>query len=414
MATPNNIRTVSGRDRLKIRIKPYWTNVGGNLSVGYRRNKTVDLWTARCFIEKGKYSYLPPFPADQVKGVKGADVFDKVQAIALQWVKTLRSDTTKPNPRKSGLYTLRDVVDDYYLKRLTNKTGKKSAKDARTKLEPHFMQDNDFADIPLLSLTNTDISACLANIVVVDKDGNDNERKSKSTANRTLNDLKAALNYAYHCDKIDSKRAWERVKPFRNVEGARMIILDKGQRGQLLKAADPDIRDLIQAGLYTGARKGEITRLVAADLDSPTSTIHIKEGKTKKRDSALSSTALAWFDSMAAQCPASSDLIFKKSDGNAWGDKDHYRPFAYAVTAANVQIIEHNKYCTDTSQLIAAIPTNTSYYTLRHTFISQALLDGMVPSAIAKTCGTSAAMIEKNYGKFFQKDIVAMLEGVHI
>jgi site-specific recombinase XerD len=46
----------------------------------------------------------------------------------------------------------------------------------------------------------------------------------------------------------------------------------------------------------------------------------------------------------------------------------------------------------------AGLPKETCLYTLRHSFITQALLDGMTTLEVAKMVGTSLAMIDKHYG----------------
>jgi site-specific recombinase XerD len=50
----------------------------------------------------------------------------------------------------------------------------------------------------------------------------------------------------------------------------------------------------------------------------------------------------------------------------------------------------------------AGLPKETCLYTLRHSFITQALLDGMSTLVVAKMVGTSLAMIEKHYGHLVQ------------
>lgn len=46
----------------------------------------------------------------------------------------------------------------------------------------------------------------------------------------------------------------------------------------------------------------------------------------------------------------------------------------------------------------ADLPGNTCLYTLRHSFITQALLDGVSTLEVSKIVGTSLPMIEKHYG----------------
>lgn len=45
------------------------------------------------------------------------------------------------------------------------------------------------------------------------------------------------------------------------------------------------------------------------------------------------------------------------------------------------------------------------FYSTRHTFISEMLRRGHHPKAIAEYCGTSVAMIERSYGRFFPKSL---------
>ena len=48
-----------------------------------------------------------------------------------------------------------------------------------------------------------------------DPDNEDARRARKATANRILTMLKAALNRAFHADRVSSDTAWRKVKPFR-------------------------------------------------------------------------------------------------------------------------------------------------------------------------------------------------------
>jgi integrase len=46
----------------------------------------------------------------------------------------------------------------------------------------------------------------------------------------------------------------------------------------------------------------------------------------------------------------------------------------------------------------AKLPPGVCLYTLRHSFITQAITDGMTTLDVARLCGTSFGMIEKHYG----------------
>ncbi len=108
-------------------------------------------------------------------------------------------------------------------------------------------------------------------------------RARRATANRVLTMLKAALNHAYDEGHIANRDAWGRkLKPFRNVEVARVHYLTVAQAGRLLNACDADFRPLVQATLETGCRYSELTRLVVDDFNPDASTITIGKSKSGK------------------------------------------------------------------------------------------------------------------------------------
>jgi integrase len=57
----------------------------------------------------------------------------------------------------------------------------------------------------------------------------------------------------------------------------------------------------------------------------------------------------------------------------------------------------------------AKLPLGVCLYTLRHSFICQALQDGLPVSDVGKYVGTSAQMIEKNYHHLIHSHVRARL-----
>jgi integrase len=55
-------------------------------------------------------------------------------------------------------------------------------------------------------------------------------------------------------------------------------------------------------------------------------------------------------------------------------------------------------------RVVAEPDQRTTFYSLRHTYISGALKVGVPPKAVADHCGTSLAMIQKHYSKFIPED----------
>ena len=64
----------------------------------------------------------------------------------------------------------------------------------------------------------------------------DARRARKATANRILTMLKAALNRAFHTDRVPTDMAWRKVKPFKRVDEAVVRYLTAAEARRLVKA----------------------------------------------------------------------------------------------------------------------------------------------------------------------------------
>ncbi len=71
-------------------------------------------------------------------------------------------------------------------------------------------------------------------------------RARRSTANRVLTILKAALNHAYHENKVVSDDAWRKVKPFREADSAVVRYLNADECRRIVNACAADFRSLVQ------------------------------------------------------------------------------------------------------------------------------------------------------------------------
>jgi hypothetical protein len=79
-------------------------------------------------------------------------------------------------------------------------------------------------------------------------------RARRSTANRLLTVLKAALNRAFHDGHIASDEAWRKVKPFREANAAVIHYLSDAEIRQLVNATQGRFRNLVCGALVTGCR----------------------------------------------------------------------------------------------------------------------------------------------------------------
>ena len=101
-------------------------------------------------------------------------------------------------------------------------------------------------------------------------------------------------------------------------------------------------------------------------------------GKTGPRTFPLSPVALEFF-SRLAQDKLPKAFLLTRDEGKPWGHSDW------------------DELVKDAAQG-GALPPETCLYTLRHSFITQVLLDGMSTLEVSKMVGTSLQMIEKHYG----------------
>jgi integrase len=80
------------------------------------------------------------------------------------------------------------------------------------------------------------------------------------------------------------------------VEVARVRCLTVAEAERLINACDPEFRALVRAGLETGCRYGELTRLEVCDFNPDASTLAIRQSKSgKPRHVVLTDEGAAFF-----------------------------------------------------------------------------------------------------------------------
>src|SRR3546814_4816139 len=101
-------------------------------------------------------------------------------------------------------------------------------------------------------------------------DTDEARRRRRSSTNRILTILKAALNAAYRNGKAPADDAWRRVRPFPKAETPKLRYLQEDEIRRLVNASEPALRPLGQAELLTDTRYARLSALEARDCD-PTS-----------------------------------------------------------------------------------------------------------------------------------------------
>ncbi|MDB5533221.1 MAG: integrase family protein [Hyphomicrobiales bacterium] len=395
--TQSKIESRTQRRKLKPgRQAHFRTLVPGRSHVGYQRNEGAA--EGRWFLRRyngSAYSIEPLGLADDVKEADGERVlnFEQAHRKALTAV-----DAAEGKPK--GRLTVRKALANYidFLEAQGRPT-----EDTQRRAVAHILPK--LGDVELVSLTSDKIRKWLAALASAPafvrtkkgerqnyKEATDDAetiRRRRSSANRVLTILKAALNHAYDEKHVVSNDAWgRRVKPFRDVDVARVRYLSIAEAKRLINACAPDFRPLVISALETGCRYGELTRLEVEDFNPDAGTVNIRKSKSGKvRHVVLTDQGVAFFRQACAG-RARSQLMFRRADGEPWKASHQNRPMREACARAK-------------------ITPPVGIHGLRHTWASHAVMNGVPLLVVAKNLGhANTVMVEKHYGHLAQTYIV--------
>ena len=207
------------------------------------------------------------------------------------------------------------------------------------------------------------------------------------TANRSLDNLKAALNKALKDRLVATDAGWKTVSRFEKVNRRRELFLTLEQRTELLQHCDDDLRDFCTGLLFTAARPGELANCDLSDFDLVAGTLRV-DGKTGRRTVALSTSAVAHFKKVSQNRIGKQPLLVRDVPAlppgiepiDARWNKDNWKKrFRTAAKAAH-------------------LPSDVVPYSLRHAAISELVMSGMDVYVMATIAGTSVDMIQRHYG----------------
>lgn len=359
----NPIDSKTKRTKLAPRREPYWSRLVAGGYVGFRRLAEGEgTWIARWRDEEGKQHY---------RALGHFDDYDEAAKAANTWIK---ANTQGTSPRATTV----EGACKAYIESLRLEQRLATAKDAEGRLR-RLVYGQTFGQIELDKLKTTHITRWRGKQIEQGEDDDEEDlRKAKDTANRTLNTLKAALNYALKSHLVAGDSGWKTVTPFPDVARRRKsAFIDLKARQRLLAKCDDDLRTLLTALLLTGARPGEIARLNAADFDRKQKTLTLN-GKTGQRTVAVSTAAAKFFTELSREVIGTAPML-RKEDGGRWNKDAWKKPIKEAAKAAG-------------------LPLEIVAYSLRHTAISEMIMGGMDTYKVAALTGTSVLMIERNYG----------------
>jgi integrase len=351
--------TRAARAKLKARGRPYFRSIAEGTHLGYRKGKTEGKWVVRRYA--GNQSYITDTigTADDTADADGTHVLTFFQAQE-------RARETGSKLVYAGPYRVKDAIDDY-LAFLGDRS-----KSIAGRIRKHVAPLDDV----LVEQLTADMIRRWHNSMVKPSKDLEIERKSKVSANRVLATLKSALYLAFKEDKCSNFMAWRRVDLYKNVVRARTRYLTLAECERLINASEPEFRVLVQGALETGARYGELCRMVCSDFNPDSGTIHVLKSKTGRERHIILTDAGAEFFSQLTAGQSSDAPMF----GRVWRADYQTRRMIAAC---------HN----------ARIKPAVNFHQLRHTWASHSVMAGMPLNVVARNLGhVDTKMVEKHYG----------------
>jgi integrase len=384
----------TGRSKLKPRREPFWMKISKGQHLGYRRvDSQRGTWIARYrpinSSTLGKRKYRALGEADDILDADGSRIlsFADAQRAAGEFFKSADKDDGDDDESHPGAaLTVARAVQEYLEHRTAH--GAKAVGSDRLNLNAHVLPSLGSVRVDALThkqLERWQRQLALAPARVRSAKGeqafadapqtDDAKRARRATANRVWASFRPCLAHAALKHGVLDE-GWRRIRPFKGVSAARVRWLTREEATRLINASQGDFRDLVTAGLLTGARYGELGRLTAEDFNG--STLFIQESKGgKPRHIALTDEARAFFGRLTRG--RSPKALLLTNGGQRWKRSNQEKPMDAACAAARIE--------------------GASFHTLRHTFASWLVQKGVPLAMVATQTGhSSIAMIERHYG----------------
>lgn len=373
------IDTVAGRSKLKPKKgnEPYWHRLASGHFVGYRPSttRTGGTWLARIWISAtGK---KPSVALSGIDTYPAHEHFTRAVERANAWFETFASGFV-PSSNTVG-----DACKEY-VKHTRVEKGEKAANDAEGRFK-RWLYDTPLAATELSRLRTEDIQALrnrLATVTTRKKKDTESKAPAKSTVNREMTPLRAALNLAHEKGHTNSDLAWRKsLKPIKGASNRRELYLNREQRASLLSHADPDFVPFLKCLASLPLRPGALAALSVGSFDIKLNTISIRADKGHEVRYIELPNALAGYLASQIDSRDPTEPLLPQPNGAPW-NKDTWNPAIKQAAKA------------------ASLPPSSTAYTLRHSVITDLIVGGLDLLTVARISGTSITMIEKHYGHF--------------
>ena len=404
---PPKIQIREDRVNLKLRGHGYFLPLLPRVAIGYKRCKNVGRWVIR--IRRFNTTTARPYIvrtfalADDLDQPDGKYIlsFKQAQTRALEW-SAAYSATGRfplepeykqpqiPTPAPSSQYTFAHAARDYY--RWRQISGRETFRQLytwRTYIEPEFntvvidelkaKQVWDWFERISNTASYTNTPWGRQPLHSGPPKTLEARRRRQRTANAVLVEFRAILNHAYVTGRVDSKSAWDRVKNIPMSPRPRQRILSVEECERLLQACQPDLRRLIEVGLLTGCRFGEVKRLRVDDFLDESGKLFIQLTKLKRsRHVTLTERGIELFTLLlASRRPG--DYILSPSNAERWSTRRYYHRLQRAAQRAD-------------------IPPPINFQLLRRTYASHAAMAGVPLTVIANQLGhANTITLEQHY-----------------
>jgi integrase len=334
------------RLRLEFRKKPYWMTLSEGQHLGYYRGRRVRKWVARFRQPGGSRSYQEATiaEADDYVDSDGSKIlsFKQAQETARRWF----ADMGQNDYCSSRPYLVADALNDY----LESFAGK-DLENTRRRIEAIICPQiggHDTAKLTAKIIVDWHLALANAPARLRTAPGAaqnyrptantaDARRSRRSSANRILTILKAALNVAYRNEKIADDNAWRRVRPFAKADAPRLRSLGDDESRRLVSACNANFRPMVMAALLTGARYSELATLEVRDFDAQSQSLWLRDTKSGTPRPVYLEGEGFRLVSEAIVGKSRTEMIFPRPDGKRWGAAHQMRPMQAACRAAGLE-----------------------------------------------------------------------------
>jgi len=401
----------SAREKLRPSGKPYYRPLERNLHLGYRKGKHGGKWVARHYLGDEKYAVETIGAADDFADADGGEVltFHQAQGRARERAQALAEEARIAS--LGPVVTVRNAIERYLTARERREAkdhGDEGLKrDARSRLRKHVLDaDETLASKPLAALTTGDLAKWRESL-----------KMTAGSAQRTVNDFKAALNAAAKRAKTQLpatirdtiKDGLATVNASPAVAREAQVLPDADVRAIISAAREVDAEgewegDLARLVLVlaaTGARFSQIARLTVADVQATQKRLMVpvsRKGKGVKQSSLVGvrvgDDVLAALRRATAGRKGAEPLLLRprwRQVAAARWEKRGRGPWRFAaeLTRPWAAIVKR-----------AGLADGTVPYALRHSSIVRGLRAALPVRLVAALHDTSSAMIERHYAAF--------------